>query len=363
MTPLVWKPKYLTSALLAIGGILVVYLCFSVFRPFLAPTIWAAVLALLLHPLLEPTVRLVRSRSLAAFLLCVAAVLVLALPCAYLISSLRDQMQQVYSQVEAALRDPSGKAGDPRLVRAWDWAVKTAARAGYELPAALSQVLTRGGSRLIELTPRLLGGLFELVIDLTFAFLTLFFLIRDGDRLVLWLRALVPLSPQQTAGFFTKIRDVIQATVFGGLAVAVGQGLIGGSFFWLLELPTPLLWGVLMGILSLLPPLGAWLIWVPAVAILFGQGFVLRAVVLLAAGVLGISLIDNVLRPLIIGRRAQLPTLLIFFALAGGLQVFGPVGLVAGPVLAALLIGILEFIRERFQEITSSEDSPSQKIS
>ncbi len=349
MTAWLWKPKYLTGALLTIAGLLVGYLCYGVFKPFLAPTIWAAVLALLFHPLYQPAVKLLRSRSLAALLLCLVATMILALPCIYLISSLRTQLWDVYDEVEQTLSDPTGQTADTRLQRGWRWVVDTAAKGGYHLPAALSEVLQRGASRMISSTPAVIGGIFEFIIDLTFVFLTLFFFLRDGERLVHWLQDLVPLNAEQTAGLFAKIRDVIQATVFGGLAVALAQGLIGGALFYGLGLPTPLLWGVVMGILSLLPPLGAWLVWGPAVGILFWQGPIWKAVILLIGGVLGISLIDNLLRPMIIGHRAQLPTLLVFFSLAGGLQFFGPIGLVAGPVLVALLIGILDFIRERLQ--------------
>ena len=116
-----WKSKSLTSALLAVGGILVFYLCFRVFQPFLAPTIWAVTLALLLHPVYGPAARVLRNRSLAAIVLCLLSLVILVLPCFYLISSLQKQVIDVYETLEATLLDPTGQTADPGLRRAWEW--------------------------------------------------------------------------------------------------------------------------------------------------------------------------------------------------------------------------------------------------
>ena len=158
MITTLWKPKYLTAALLSIAGLLVGYLCYRVFRPFLAPAVWATVLALLLYPVYGRAARLLRSRSLAALVLCILATAILALPCVLLLAELRSQIWDVYDEVEAALADPGGRTADATLLRAWRWAVETAARTGYQLPAALSEVLQRGASRLIAVTPQLIGG-------------------------------------------------------------------------------------------------------------------------------------------------------------------------------------------------------------
>jgi len=344
-----WKTKYVTTALLLLGGVIIVYLCFRIFQPFLAPVVWATVLAVLIHPLQAPGARLFRSSSVAAVVNCLVGFLMVGVPFFYLVSSLPSELKEAYSGAEAVLNaDPAGTA-DPRLARAWQRLAETAAKTGYALPMALPDLLRRNASRLISLAPRLIGEAVEYLFDAVLTFLTLFFFLRDGDRLLHWLRDLVPLGSEQTDEFFGKIRDVVRATVLGNLSVALAQGVIGGLLLWLLGVPTPMLWGVLMGTLSLVPPLGAWLVWVPAGAILIWQGYLARGVILLAGGFFLISVVDNVLRPLIIGQRTQLPTLMIFFSLLGGLQFFGAAGLIVGPVMVALLIGVLEFLRGRLQ--------------
>ena len=132
------KTEYFTAALSLAGGVLIAYLCFRVFRPFLAPTVWAIVLGVLLHPLYEPLERAVRSRSLAAVLLCLLAAMILGLPFIYLVASLPSEIKEAYTLLEAALNpEQGGPAAQPRLLRVWSWVVEAAARAGYHLPSAL----------------------------------------------------------------------------------------------------------------------------------------------------------------------------------------------------------------------------------
>lgn len=349
VTPRTWKAEYFGAALLLIGVAVIVYLSVRVFLPFLAPTFWATVLAILLHRVYEPATRILRSRSLAALVVCLLAVVILVLPSLYLVLSLRSQSVEAFTRLEATVRDPTGPSADPRLLQAWNWVVEKAAAGGYDLPSALTDFLRRSAPKAVASTPRLLGEALEFLFDLVLAFLTLFFFLRDGHRLVHWLRQLVPLGLDQTSELFSRIRDMIHATVFGGFAVALAQGALGGILFWVLGIPVPLLWGLIMGLLSLLPPLGAWLIWIPAGIVLLLQGHIVKAVILLAGGAFAVSLVDNILRPIIIGERTQLPTLLIFFSLAGGIHVFGAPGLIAGPIVVALLIAILEFVRDRIR--------------
>jgi len=354
------RTQYFATALLVGSSLLIAYLCFRVFLPFLGPTVWATVLAVLLHPLYRPTMRRLRSRSLAAVVLCLLAALIVGVPFFYLISSLPSEIKHAYGKADAALRPGTERPNaDPRLQQAWNRVAEAANRAGYNLPTELPDILRRGASRFIALVPRLIGEAVEYLFDFALTFLVLFFFLRDGDRLLHWMRDLIPLGQEQTEELFSKIRDVVRATVLGGFAVALAQGTIGGTLFWLLGVPTPLLWGLMMGTLSLVPPLGAWLVWIPAGGILLWQGHLAKGIILLAGGALGISVVDNVLRPIIIGQRTQLPTLLIFFSLLGGLQFFGPVGLIVGPVLVALLIGILEFTRTRVKRQSKSIEPPS----
>jgi predicted PurR-regulated permease PerM len=332
------------------GGVLVAGLCAWIFLPFLEAIVWASVLAVMLHPLYEPLRRLVRNASLAAFLLCVLGSLLLALPFYWVASLLPEQVKDLYDRVQTLVQPASnGQPRDERMMRVWSWLAATGQEYGYDLSAELGRSLKVIGAWLVSVTPRLLGGAVQGIFNFVVTFLTLFFFVRDADALMRWLRDLIPLRRGQTEELIAKIRDVVRATVVGGLAVAGAQGLLGGVLFWVLGLPTPVLWGVVMGLFSIVPLLGAWPVWAPAGLILLWQGHIAKGVVLLVGGFFGVSMVDNILRPLIIGQSTRMPTLLIFFSILGGVQAFGGVGLIVGPVLVSLLVGILEYARAKMQ--------------
>jgi predicted PurR-regulated permease PerM len=146
------------------------------------------------------------------------------------------------------------------------------------------------------------------------------------------------------------VGDTVFATVYGTLVVAAVQGTLGGLMFWWLGLPAPLLWGVVMGLLSIIPVLGAFIIWIPAAVFLAAQGAWGKAVILTLWGTVVIGLIDNLLYPILVGKRLRLHTVPVFIAIVGGLAVFGASGLVLGPVILALCDAALDLWRCRMAD-------------
>jgi predicted PurR-regulated permease PerM len=153
---------------------------------------------------------------------------------------------------------------------------------------------------------------------------------------------------------------VLYASVFSGLVVAAVQGAIGGILFWVLGIGAPVLWGIVMAFLSLLPVLGAWMVWVPAAIYLVAVGSYIKAAILLGVGVVVISMIDNVLRPILLSGRAQMNGLLVFISILGGIAAFGLLGIVLGPILVALGSAVLEFYTaEEVEPYLPDEESPA----
>ena len=175
---------------------------------------------------------------------------------------------------------------------------------------------------------------------------TVFYFFSDGENIRHAAYERVPLQRVQWQDIISRTRDVIGATVYGVLAISAIQGTLGTFIFWALGLPSPLLWGVVMFFLSMIPMAGAFLVWLPAALYLALIGAYLKAGILVAWGVLVIGSIDNVLSPKLVGRRARLHELLIFFAVLGGLQVFGVLGLVLGPVVVAMTLALIEMVRQ-----------------
>jgi predicted PurR-regulated permease PerM len=174
----------------------------------------------------------------------------------------------------------------------------------------------------------------------------MFYLFRDGDAIRRAAFDMFPLERAQTRDVFARTKEVVGATVYGVIVIALIQGTLGAFIFWVLGLPSPLLWGVVMFFLSMIPMAGAFLVWVPAALFLALSGAWGRAGILAAWGVLVVGSIDNLLSPRLVGQRTRLHELLVFFSVLGGLEVFGVLGVVLGPVVVAVTLAVIEMVRQ-----------------
>ncbi|MFJ2282214.1 AI-2E family transporter [Pseudomonas sp. NPDC087803] len=181
-------------------------------------------------------------------------------------------------------------------------------------------------------------GTFEFVVSFGIMLYLLFFFLRDGAELVRKVRTAVPLEENHKRRLQLKFNRVVRATVKGNLVVAVTQGALGGAIFWFLDIPSALLWAVLMGFLSLLPAVGAGIVWAPVAVYFLLSGMIWQGVVLGLFGVFVIGLVDNVLRPILVGKDTRMPDYMILISTLGGLAVFGLNGFVIGPLIAALFM-------------------------
>ncbi|WP_025126413.1 AI-2E family transporter [Pseudomonas sp. PH1b] len=181
-------------------------------------------------------------------------------------------------------------------------------------------------------------GTFEWLVSFFIMLYLLFFFLRDGAELVRKIRSAVPLAEYQKRRLQLKFNRVVRATVKGNVLVAVTQGALGGLIFWVLDIPSALLWAVLMAFLSLLPAVGAGLVWGPVAAYFLISGAIWQGVVLALFGILVIGLVDNLLRPILVGKDTRMPDYLILISTLGGLAVFGLNGFVIGPLIAALFM-------------------------
>jgi predicted PurR-regulated permease PerM len=180
-----------------------------------------------------------------------------------------------------------------------------------------------------------LGGLASFFIQMFFVVFTMYYFFKDGENISRTIRDALPLEREQADGIISRTREVIDASVYGVLSIAIIQGILGGLAFWILGLPSAIIWGVVMTFLSMVPMLGAFLVWVPAAIYLALTGHWAKAVMLAVWGTLVIGMVDNFLRH----------ELLIFFAVLGGLNVFGVLGVVLGPVVVAITLALVDVYR------------------
>jgi predicted PurR-regulated permease PerM len=312
--------------------------------PFFGTLLWALIIALLFSPWYRWLLPRLQQRRTAAALLTLLIVLVIViLPSALVAASLAREAALLYQRVQSGELNPA-----QYLHGLFDalpgWLSSLLDRVGLDDFAALQRRVSAAlaqGSQFIATQALSIGqNTFEFIASLFITLYLAFFLIRDGDGVARAMNRAVPMAPAHKRELLDKFTTVIRATVKGNLLVAAVQGTLGGIAFWFLGVGGALLWGVLMAFLSLLPAVGAGLVWLPVAVYLLMAGAVWKGVALIVYGVLVIGLVDNLLRPLLVGRDTGMPDYLVMITTLGGIVVFGINGFVVGPAIAAMFIAV-----------------------
>jgi len=317
--------------------------------PFFGTIMWSAIIALLFAPLHRWfLVRLGKRRTASAILTLLVVLVIVILPVALLTASLAREAVLVYEGLQSGDLNPEFYfQGVFNAMPSWLSALLD--RIGMADFSALQQRLAAAlmqASQFIAMHTLNIGqNTFNLLANVFITLYLAYFMIRDGERLVRAVRDAIPLAPQHKQELFEKFTTVIRATVKGTLIIALIQGVLGGVAFWFLDVRSPLLWGVLMGFLSLLPVIGAGLVWVPVAVFLVVSGAVWQGIALIAYGVLVIGLVDNLLRPVLVGKDTHIPDYIVLITTLGGIAVFGVNGFVVGPAIAAMFIAVWQIYR------------------
>jgi predicted PurR-regulated permease PerM len=221
----------------------------------------------------------------------------------------------------------------------------------------LSAALIQGSKYLAGQALSIGKGTANFIVSLLLMLYLLFFFLRDGGALTRRIRDAVPLRAEQQRALFTKFAIVTRAMFKGNLLVAAVQGALGGLIFWFLGIHAPVLWGVLMAFLSLLPAVGAAGVWLPVAIYFLATGAVWEGIVLIAYGAFVIGLVDNLLRPYLVGKDTQMPDYVVLISTLGGIAIFGLDGLVIGPVIAAMFIAVWDIFSAARQSMQNDATS------
>jgi predicted PurR-regulated permease PerM len=322
--------------------VLVTIAFFWILLPFYGAVFWAMVLAVVFSPLQERLLRRMGGRgNLAALLTLIICLLVAILPVIFITSAVVAEGTALYQKLESGELDAgayvtSGIRMLPPSIQ------DQLARVGISNLDGLREQISKGamaGSQYLATKVFAIGqGTFEFFVSFFVMLYLLFFLLRDGKELVHRIRSAIPLAGNTKRRLQIKFTRVVRATVKGNVVVAAVQGALGGFIFWALGIYSPLLWGVLMAFLSLLPAAGAGIIWAPVAIYLMLSGSLVQGIILTAFGVLVIGLVDNILRPILVGKDTRMPDYLILISTLGGLALLGLNGFVIGPLVAALFV-------------------------
>lgn len=324
---------------------LALYLCWLMLQPFLDVLLWSMVLAIVFRPLQRSLLQRTGRPALSAALSCIIVLAASLVPLGFLvvavISEAADLARDLPDQLVMLLDQVA-----PTLQRLLPWIDPDINLEALRAPEFYTTNLRSLTAMLSRHTLGVMGNVLEACLKVLFVIFTTYYLFLDGPRIVANLGERLPLRPAQAEAIFQRTRQVIDASVFGVLTIALIQGLLAGLAFWTLGVPSPLLWTLVMTVLSTIPMAGSFLVWVPAALILWATGHWEKAVILTAWCVLVVGGIDNFLRPKLVGGKARLHELFIFFSVLGGLQVFGILGMVLGPVVLAVTLALLEVLRE-----------------
>jgi predicted PurR-regulated permease PerM len=333
-----------------------VYLCYLLTVPFLSSLTWALVLSVTFSHAHHKIEMRIKHPSLAA-LISVAAIMVLVVfPLVFVTQQLVGEVANGAIYFEAELRNGEWRQAlpaHPVLTRAVLWIEQQLDLAGTA--GSIASLVTSLGTSVLR-------NSISQMLNAVLTFYLLFFFLRDRKQIIRKLQTLSSLTSTETRYVLRRFVDTIHATVFGKLAVAAIQGTLSGLMFWWLGLPLPILWGAVMGMLSIIPVLGAFVIWVPAAVYLLLEGDWGKALILTAWGAGVVSTIDNILYPMLVGNRLKLHTVPAFIGAIGGIIAFGAAGLILGPAIISVTLALIKILKKRFSgnvvQLSSSKSIP-----
>jgi predicted PurR-regulated permease PerM len=315
-------------------------------RGYLEPVFWAAVMAIIFRPLYEFWVRKTRQRPRAAAALSVLTVIVVVLlPLTLVGLAVSSESVAFYARIESGEVNPIG----------WLQQIPIPEALLARLPVDRAQIMERLSTAAVGASQYVGTQLFAIgqsalhaLIGLGIMLYLLYFFFRDGAALVEKLVRTLPLGDRREHKLFASFAAVARATIKGSLVVGIVQGLLGGLIFGIAGIGAPVLWGTLMALLSVIPAVGSSIIWIPGGIILLAGGQYWQGTFVLAGGVLLISMADNLLRPMLVGKTTQLPDALILISTIGGISVFGLAGIVAGPIIAAFFVSVWQMFEAEY---------------
>lgn len=327
--------------------------------PFFGAILWGVVAAILFEPLNRfMVVRNPTRRNSAAAATLLAVIAIVIIPAVVIGTLLVEEAIITYNSLQTQQIDLGRifrdlKSGLPGPVE--DWLDRMGFGNIQAIQDKASAVLSSGLRVAATQAVNVGQGAFNFFISLSIMLYLTFFLLRDGRELNRKIGHHIPLRPETRRDLFEKFATVIRATIKGSIVVAIVQGLIGGVVFWILGIQAALLWGVVMGFMSLIPAIGTGVIWVPVAIYLFATGQVWQGAVLVGCGIFVIGMVDNVLRPILVGKDTRMPDYVVLISTLGGLSVMGIHGFVTGPVIAALFIAAWDIFAAEQEERRKTE--------
>ena len=369
MEPADIRGRKFRNAFVVILVVAVSALFLAVAWPFLKPLLLGALLAGLCHPLYRWVTRLLRGRrSLGAIITLLILFIVVAGPLSAFLGVVVQQALAVSNQAIPWVQQHFGAAS---TFNAHDWLVQRFPALANHVPSQEQLVESVGaaaksvGGFLVTVASRMTATTAVFLLNLFVMVYAMFFFLKDGEKILAKIFYYMPLSDEDEALMLQRFTSITRATVKGTLVIGIIQGGLAGIAFWLAGIDGAAFWGTIMAILSIVPGIGAALIWVPAVIYLMVTGQLLAGLLLFAWCAAVVGTIDNILRPILVGKDAKMPDLLILVGTLGGLFLFGPIGFIVGPIVCGLFLTVWDIYGVTFKDllppVKSLQSEPANK--
>lgn len=322
------------------------YLTYQILQPFLVAIAWAVVFSIVFYPVYAFLLRYLKFKVLASAMTLVIMLLITLGPFSYLSFILVDEIKGVVANINTGtLGSVRDIFTDPKIKNLFDKIQSYIGMEGVSISDVVIENIKKIGMGMTTSLSAGITNIAGILLDFIFMLFTMFFLLKDGPGFLARIRDYLPFNEEDKNRLIIKGKDMVISTIFGGVVVAIVQGIFGGAAFYFLGIKSPVLWGAAMSVMSFLPLLGTFSIWGPFAGYLFIQGAYIKGIILLLYGFLVISMVDNILKPLIISGRTKMPTLAVFFSVLGGIKLFGFIGFIMGPLVLALFVSVFEIFR------------------
>lgn len=350
---------------LVIAGLTVaaVYACFLLFRPYVTPVVFALVGVIVFYPLHNWMRRAFRNRTAHALVSTLISLLLTVVPLVFLFVAISNELTGLYKFLAAKSAGVGGIVpyllqGSQRLS---SWASQHFSIPAPDLRGVLLTRIESISSTLLHFSASLVSNIFTLSADALIALLVLFFLFRDGERLLSRIMEALPMDPDRISELQNRITSAVSTNFYGNFVVGALQGTVAGISFWILGIDSPVLWGIVTAVVSVIPFVGTALVWAPAALALLLTGHVWKAIILLGLGMAVIGTVDNIVRPIIVQKGVRVHPILVFFSLLGGVRLFGALGLFVGPVIVSVTAALLQMFKQDILPTTPNQAARSMK--
>ncbi len=361
------KPAKLVVVLGIAMALAVLALGVLIFWPFIMPIIWAGILTLFFFPIYTRMRNWFKTYdSIAALVMCLLIILFLIIPMLVLMTAMTAEVIRIYNEIQIGVENgdfnimPHIKQ-HPYLNRYADLAQDWIARHNETVVSFINDATKKVSEFFISQGKAVFKNIASLALSAALMVITMFYMFRDGEKFLSVLKDLMPFKHNEANAFMKTIYDVLFATLYGNIMTGLIQGALGVMILWLLDFTAPIFWGVVLGITTFIPLIGSALVWGPAALYLFLVGEYAKAVILITFSAIVITKVDLFLRPLFISGKTSLHSLVLIFAVLGGMKLFGFLGLITGPLIIALCISILEGYRIHYLTEATLIAEPSDK--